>query len=128
MSSVEFIEKYTNKGKPAAILNGFAYIKDVDLANEKVRYKCIHYRTCKSYIWVKNGIALIMLNGTVLGREHNHEIEPEKIEARKRLKTFKSLIEEQPHANISALEASTRDCEVVVANAMPSIDLLKRTG
>uniref|UniRef100_A0A914VVE7 FLYWCH-type domain-containing protein n=1 Tax=Plectus sambesii TaxID=2011161 RepID=A0A914VVE7_9BILA len=124
MCDVEFIENYTNKGKTAAILDGFAYIKD--LTEDKERFKCIHYRTCKSYIRARGGKALILPNGQLIRREHSHDIEPEKIEAWKRRQAFKIQVEEKPHANITALIASARDCETVVANAMPCIDQMER--
>uniref|UniRef100_A0A914WI06 MULE transposase domain-containing protein n=1 Tax=Plectus sambesii TaxID=2011161 RepID=A0A914WI06_9BILA len=47
---VQFVDNYTNKGNPAAIYEGFAYIKDVNLSEGKERYKCIH-RSCNGYIW-----------------------------------------------------------------------------
>uniref|UniRef100_A0A914V780 MULE transposase domain-containing protein n=1 Tax=Plectus sambesii TaxID=2011161 RepID=A0A914V780_9BILA len=124
---VHFIDNFTNKGKPAAIYKGFAYIKDVNLCDGKERFKCIH-RSCHGYIWVRDGRALTMLHGKKLGRKHIHKVEPENIEARSRLGTFKSTIKDQPHANIGALVASTRDCAAVVSNAMPRVDLMKRVG
>uniref|UniRef100_A0A914WSZ3 MULE transposase domain-containing protein n=1 Tax=Plectus sambesii TaxID=2011161 RepID=A0A914WSZ3_9BILA len=124
---VQFVDNYTNKGKPAAIYEGFAYIKDVNLSEGKERYKCVH-RSCNGYIWVRDGRALTMLHGRKLGREHNHDVEPEKIEARSRLGAFKTTAKDQPHANIGALVHSARDCEAFVFNAMPRVDLMKRVG
>uniref|UniRef100_A0A914WME3 MULE transposase domain-containing protein n=1 Tax=Plectus sambesii TaxID=2011161 RepID=A0A914WME3_9BILA len=45
-----FVANYTNKGKPAAIYEGFAYIKDINLSEGKERYKFIHW-SCNGYIW-----------------------------------------------------------------------------
>ena len=128
MEDPEFIEHYTNKGGTAAIFEGFAYIKDVNLSDEKLRFKCIHYPKCKSYIWIRHGKAMIFPHGSRLGREHNHEVEPDSIAAKQRLKTFKEHARVQPHAHVAALVADARDCETVVANAMPSSSLLARTG
>uniref|UniRef100_A0A914X3H6 FLYWCH-type domain-containing protein n=1 Tax=Plectus sambesii TaxID=2011161 RepID=A0A914X3H6_9BILA len=124
---VEFVENYTNKGKAAAIFEGYAYIKDVNLSDGKERYKCI-YRSCHGYIWIRNDRVLTMSNGSQLGRDHNHEVEPERIEARSRLGAFKWSVKDQSYVDVDALIASTRDCEPFVSNVMPSVDLLKRMG
>ena len=42
MTAIQFIPNYTSREKTAVICEGFAYIKDKNLADEKVRYKCIH--------------------------------------------------------------------------------------
>uniref|UniRef100_A0A914VY56 FLYWCH-type domain-containing protein n=1 Tax=Plectus sambesii TaxID=2011161 RepID=A0A914VY56_9BILA len=124
---VEFVENHTNKGKAVAIYKGYAYLKDVNLSEGKERYKCIH-QSCNGYIWILNGWALTMKSGSKLGREHNHEVEPEKIEARKRLQAFKTVVKEQPNIKIGNLVSSTRDFEAIVTNAMPTIDNMKRMG
>ena len=46
MTEIQFILNYTSRGKTAVICEGFAYIKDKNLADEKVRYKCIHANSC----------------------------------------------------------------------------------
>uniref|UniRef100_A0A914VDQ5 FLYWCH-type domain-containing protein n=1 Tax=Plectus sambesii TaxID=2011161 RepID=A0A914VDQ5_9BILA len=124
---VEFVENYMNKRKVAAIYEGYAYLKDVNLSEGKERYKCIH-QSCNGYIWILNGQAVTMKSGSKLGREHNHEVEPERIEARKHLQAFKTVDKEQPHVKIGNLVSSTRDCEAIVINAMPTIETMKRMG
>uniref|UniRef100_A0A914WSC2 MULE transposase domain-containing protein n=1 Tax=Plectus sambesii TaxID=2011161 RepID=A0A914WSC2_9BILA len=124
---VEFVENCTNKGKAAAIYEGYTYLKDMNLSEGKKRYKCIH-RSFNGYIWILNGWALTMKSGSKLGQEHNHEVEPKKIKARKRLQAFKTVIKEQPNIKIGNLVLSTRDCEAIVTNAMPTIDNMKRMG
>uniref|UniRef100_A0A914XKW8 FLYWCH-type domain-containing protein n=1 Tax=Plectus sambesii TaxID=2011161 RepID=A0A914XKW8_9BILA len=128
MCDLEFIEKYTNKGKTAAILDGYAYIRDIDLADNKVRMKCIHYSACKSNIWARDGKALTLQSGKVFGHEHTHEIESENIEACKRVQVFKAQVKEQPYANLNQLVTSARSCEAVVASAMPGTEQMKKTG
>jgi hypothetical protein len=115
-------ENYTTRGKSAVILNEFAYIFDVNLSLDKKRWKCINYMTCKAYIWVHEGLIV------KIGGIHMHDVEPERIEAKKRVRQFKSDVVAQRHAQLEGLTAAARDCETVVQDSMPSTKALKQTG
>jgi hypothetical protein len=131
MAEIQLIPNYTSRGKTAVICEGFAYIKDKDLADEKVRYKCIHANAktrCKGYIWLKNNSVLLQLNGNILGNEHDHIVEPDHIEAKKRMKDFKENLKVQQHTDVGILVANSRDCETAVANVMPNTNNMKRMG
>jgi hypothetical protein len=116
------VPKDTIHGKSAVVHRGFAYIFDKNLASDNKRWKCIDYTTCKAYIWV-NENSVVKIGGA-----HIHEVQPERIEARKRVKTFKEDVVSQRHGSLDGLTASARDCETAVQDAMPSTSSLKRLG
>lgn len=116
------IENYTVHGKSATVHDGFVYIYDTKLAQDKTRWKCINYGICKAYVWLHDGLIV------KFGGVHTHEVEPERIEARKRVQQFKTDVVVQRHTHLDNLTASARDCEVVVQDSMPSTAAMKRMG
>jgi hypothetical protein len=119
---VVIIDNYTIHGKSAVLSEGYVYIFDTYLSLGKKRWKCINYSTCKAYLWVDEGF--IVKRGGI----HTHEVEPERIEARKRVQTFKADVVAQRHSHLDGLTASARDCETVIRDAMPSTKAMKRTA
>jgi hypothetical protein len=116
------LETYTIHGKSAVIHRGFAYMFDKPLATDNKRWKSINYKSCKAYIWInENSVVKV-------GGNHTHEVEPEIMEARKRVKSYKEDVISQRHGNLDNLAASARDCETAVQDAMPSTSSLKRLG